>query len=310
MWRRGKVQRAFRVEGQGFRRGENSKLGARMNWASTLVPRSLGALVPVFAMAALMVAAPFAGKAQTPQAVSPATDDAAKNAAQARAVLDAMVKALGGDAWLNMQNQEREGHYAVFYHGNPDLGTTKFYEFHSWPDHDRTEFTTHRDVVQFFIGRQGWEITYRGKKPLPADQVEEYLRRRDHSIETAVKVWMKDPNTILIYEGQQLAERHLADQVTLISSQNEAITILVDAQSHLPLRRAFQWRDPTYHDKNTDAEEYDGYRAVNGFPTPYTITRFKNDEMTRQIFIDKVSFNESLPPDIWNVDNVEHRIKK
>ena len=44
------------------------------------------------------------------------------------------------------------------------------------------------------------------------DQLDDYLRRRDHSIETAVKIWMKDPNTILVYEGQHLAERHLADR--------------------------------------------------------------------------------------------------
>lgn len=264
----------------------------------------------IWAIVVLMLGAPVALKAQTPQPASPATDDAAQNAAKARAVLDAMVKAMGGDAWIDMKDQVREGHYAVFFHGNPDLGTTKFYEFHSWPDHDRTEFTTHRDVVQFFIGNQGWEVTYRGKKPLPADQVEEYLRRRAHSIETAVKVWMKDPNTILIYEGQKLAERHLADSVTLISPQNDAITLQVDAQTHLPLRRVYQWRDPTYHDKNTEAEEYDGYRTVDGFPTPYTITRFKNDEMTRQIFIDKVSFNQSLSADVWNVDTAERRIKK
>src|SRR6266481_742536 len=74
---------------------------------------------------------------------------------------------------------------------------------------------------------------------------------------SAVKVWLKDPKTILVYEGQHLAERHLADQVTLISPDNEAVTILIDAQSHLPLRRSFQWRDPLYHDKNTDYEEYD-----------------------------------------------------
>ena len=212
-------------------------------------------------MGALMMGAPFAGHTQAGQATNPATDDAAKNAAQAHAVLDAMVKAMGGNAWLNMKNQVREGHFAVFYHGTPDLGTTKFYEFHTWPDRDRTEFTTHRDVAVFFIDGKGWEVTYRGKKALPPDQVEEYLRRRDHSIETAVKVWLKDPNTILIYEGQRLAERHLADTVTLISAQNEAITIQVDSQTHLPLRRSFQWRDPEYKDKNTDAEEYDGYRA-------------------------------------------------
>jgi hypothetical protein len=264
----------------------------------------------MLAMGVLLVGAPFAGRTQTPQAGNPATDDAAKNAAQARSVLDAMVKALGGDAWLNLKNQVREGHVAAFYRGNPNLGTTKFYDFHAWPDHDRAEFTPHRDVMQFYIGREGWEVTYRGKKPIPADQMDEYLRRRDHSVETAVKVWMKDPNTIMIYEGQKLAERHLADTVTLISSENEAITIQVDSQTHLPLRRSFQWRDPLYKDKNTDAEEYDGYRVVDGLPTPYVVSRFKNDEMIRQTFIDKVSFNQTFPPDFWDVDAAARRIKK
>jgi hypothetical protein len=233
-----------------------------------------------------------------------------KNAQQARTALDAMVRALGGSAWLNIQNMEREGHIAAFFHGNPDPGTTEYYEFHEWPDHDRIEFTKHRDVVQFFIGRQGLEVTYKGKHPLPQDIVDDYLRRRDHSIETAVKVWMKDPNTILIYEGQHLAERHLAEQVTLISSQNEAITILMDEQTHLPLRRTFEWRDPEYHDKNTDAEEYDDYHPVQGFQTPFTITRMKNDETIRQYYITKVVYNQTLPGDYWDPDAESRKIKK
>jgi hypothetical protein len=142
------------------------------------------------------------------------------------------------------------------------------------------------------------------------EQLEDFVRRRDHSIETAVKVWLKDPNTILVYEGQHLAERHLAEQVTLISADNEAITILMDTQTHLPLRRSFQWRDPVYKDKNTDAEEYDNYRTVDGFPTPYSISRFKNDEMVRQYYVTKVSFNQQLPADFWSVDAAERRIKK
>ena len=100
------------------------------------------------------------------------------------------------------------------------------------------------------LGVTGWEVTYKGKAPLPQEQVDDYLRRRDHSIETVVKMWLNDPQTILVYEGQRLAERHLAEQVTLISADNEAVTILMDAQTHLPLRRSFQWRDPVYKDKN------------------------------------------------------------
>jgi hypothetical protein len=237
-------------------------------------------------------------------------NEAAKNAVQARAALDAMVQALGGQAWLNMKNQMRQGHIAAFFHGQPDMGTTEYWEFHQWPDHDRMELTKHRDVVEFYVGRTGWEVTYRGKKPIPQDMVDDYLRRRDHSIETVVKVWLKDPRTILVYEGQHLAERHLAEQVTLISADNEAVTILMDVQTHLPLRRTFQWRDPLYKDKNTDAEEYDDYHTIDGFPTPFGISRFKNDEMIRQYYLVHVSYNQPLAEDFWNVDAADRRIKK
>jgi hypothetical protein len=96
----------------------------------------------------------------------------------------------------------------------------------------------------------------------------------------------------------------------LISTGNEAVTILMDVQTHLPLRRTFQWRDPVYKDKNLDAEEYDDYHTIDGFPTPFTITRFKNDEMTREYFLVHASYNQELPVDFWSVEAAERRIKK
>jgi len=245
-----------------------------------------------------------------PLSTQTSDDIGTKNAKQARAVLDAMVQALGGDAWLNMKNQERQGQVAAFFHGKPSGGTTEYFEFHQWPDHDRIEYTKHRDVVQFYQGRTGEEVTFKGKAPLPQEQVDDWVRRRDHSIETAIKVWLKDPQTILLYEGQKMAERHLADQVTLISSSNEAVTIQTDTQTHLPLRRSFEWRDPLYKDKNLDAEEYDDYHVMEGFPTPFTITRFKNDDQIRQYFIVHVKYNQDLPPDLWDVDATTRKIKK
>jgi len=129
-------------------------------------------------------------------------------------------------------------------------------------------------------------------------------------VETAIKVWLKDPKTILVYEGQRLAERHLAEQVTLISAKNEAITIQMDKQTHLPLRRTYQFRDPVYKDKNLDAEEYADYHVIEGLPTPFSVTRLRNDEMVRQVYIDKVSYNQPLAPDFWDVDAAAAKIKK
>jgi hypothetical protein len=258
------------------------------------------------ALLLLLLAAPLKLRAQT----APQADESQKNAQQARAVLDAMVQALGGEAWLKMKNQVREGQVAAFFQGKPSGGTTKYWEFHAWPDQDRIEYTKHRDVVQFYLGRAGSEVTYKGRAPLPAEQVDDFLRRREHSIETAVKLWLNDPRTILVYEGQRLAARHLADQVTLISAENEAVTILADVQTHLPLRRSFEWRDPVYKDKNLDAEEYDDYHAIDGFPTAFTITHSKNGEMTRQYFLIHASYNQELPADFWSVEAADKRIRK
>jgi hypothetical protein len=258
----------------------------------------------ILPLALMLLAVPLSARAQA------APGPAALNARQARVILDDMVQALGGQAWLNQKNQVRQGHVAAFFHGKPSGGSTEYWEYHAWPGHDRIEYTRHRDVVQFYMGRTGWEVTYKGQAPLPQDQVDDYLRRRDHSIETVVKSWLSDPETILIYEGQQLIERHLADRVTLISPQNEAVTILTDVQTHLPLRRTFAWRDPEYKDKNVDAEEYDDYHTIDGFPTAFTITRFENGDITRQYLLDRVSYNQELPADLWSVDAAERHIKK
>ena len=258
----------------------------------------------MLALSPAILGAPTAMGAQT---ADPAAD---QNARKAKAVIDAMVQAMGGQAWLNLKNLMEHGHVAAFFHGQPDLGTTELWQYHQWPDDDRTEVTKHRDVLEFYVGRRGWEVTYRGKKAMEKDLLDDFLRRRDHSIETAVKVWMKDPNTILLYEGQKMAERHLAEQVTLISAQNEAVTIQTDAQTHLPLSRSFEWRDPEYKDKNIDREEYDDYHTINGLPAPFSITRLKNDEIVRQYYVDRVEYNQQLPADFWDADAAAKRVKK
>jgi hypothetical protein len=268
---------------------------------------------PLFAalLAILLTPAPFLSSQSTAPSPVSATDDAAsKNAAKARAALDAMVKALGGDAWLNLKNEHREGRIAAFYHGKPSGATSEYYEYHIWPDQDRVEFTTHHDVVQIYNGNQSAEITYKGRAPLPPEIVEEFIRRRNHSLETIVKVWLKNPNTILLYEGQHLAARHLAEQVTVISPDNDSVTIMTDIQTHLPLKRDYQWRDPLYKDKNNESEEYDDYHTVDGIPTPFIVTRFVNDDMVRQKFLYRAFYNQTFPPDTFDIAATEKKIKK
>jgi hypothetical protein len=241
-----------------------------------------------------------------------------QSTAKARAALDAMVTALGGDRWLAIQNAYSAGRIAAFFQGKPTGGTVQFWDWKTSTDerldldekaHDRQKW------IQIYTEKQCWEITYKGKKPMQrgpmdSDPCGDTMRRHAHSIEVAVKQWMKDPNTVLLYEGQSLAERHLAVQVTMINSDNDSITIQMDATTHLPLRRTYYWRDPVYKDKNEEVEEYDDYHNIDGLPTPFAISRFHNGDMTLQRFLFKASYNVALPEDGFDADAIAAKISK
>jgi hypothetical protein len=243
--------------------------------------------------------------AQTPAAST------GSNAAKARAALDDMVQALGGNRWLDLRNSFVEGTLAAFYEGKPTGVNVRYWQW-TTPDEQRIDLTEKKhdrhNWVQIYAGQQCWEITWQGRKAMAKDVCDSAIRRRDHSIQTAVRVWMKNPSTLLIDDGQTLAERHLAEQVTLLDEGNDAITIQMDAETHLPLSCSWSWRDPVYHDRDTDVEEYADYHLIDGIPTPFTITRLHNGDVVQQHFILKAAYNVPLPPDGFDIDAIAAKV--
>jgi hypothetical protein len=260
--------------------------------------------------------APAPDAAPTPSAV--ATIPAQTASSKAHAALDAMVQALGGDRWLNQQNIYIEGRIAAFYQGKPTGATIQYWDWKT-PTMERLDLDEkshdRHNWVQLFTPKACWEVTYKGVQPMKKisegeDPCGDAMRRTAHSIEEAVKVWMKDPATVLLYEGRSMVERRLAEQVTLLNANDDSITILMDAETHLPLKRTFYWRDPIYKDKNQEDEEYDDYHTVDGLPTPFSITRLHNGDMTVQRFVFKASYNADMPPDLFNLDAIAAKIKR
>jgi hypothetical protein len=239
--------------------------------------------------------------------VSNSSDADALKAAQ---VLDRMVSALGGERWMTLTDVEQEGRSASFYHGNPNGGYTLFWSFHRFPDHDRIEATKQRNVLQIITGTDAWEVTFQGKHRLEKDVAEDFLRRRDHSIETVLRLWLTRPGNVLFYGGQRMAERHLADEVTVLTADNDSVTLLVDTNTHLPRTRTFYWRDPIYKDKNQDDETYDDWHLADGLPSAFILTRYRNGDMTRQVYLSKVGYNQVLLDSMFDADVAAAKIAK
>ena len=235
-------------------------------------------------------AAPSSGAQPVPQ------DD---NARHARALLDQMIQAMGGQAWLNIKDVSQEGRTYGFYHGKSG-GGAPFWRFAKWPDMERLELTKQRDWIIIHNGDQGWEITFRGTAPEDPEEHEAYLLRRPFTLEHVLREWLDQPGTALFYEGRALAERKEAEKVTVLNSQNQPVSFYIDIFTHLPIKKSFQHRNPLYRDQDVEDEVYDNWHTVQGIPTALDITRMHNGESTNQRFLNKVTYNSGLPDSMFS----------
>jgi hypothetical protein len=278
--------------------------------------RTLSLLLVTVAIAGSTVR--MLGQASEIPSAAPAQPAGQNEEQMGKKLLDEMVEALGGQAWLDRKYMQVAGRTAAFYRGAPNGMVV---EYQGWrrfaatgqPAAERIGFLTDKsmilpgkkiDVVQIYINDTAYEVTYKGRKELPKDLVIEYERRQKHSLENVMSQWVKTPGVMILFEGQTMVERKIADKVTVLSPDNDAVTIELDARSHLPLRRTFKWRNEKFKDFDEDAETYDDYHAVDGLPTPYTLTRYHNGDMQNQRFYTKVAYNMDLSPDLFNPDKL------
>jgi len=120
------------------------------------------------------------------------------------------------------------------------------------------------------------------------------MRRRHFSLETILRTWVTDPSVAMLYQGNANAAQHPSLRVTLINATNEAVTIDFDIDTHLPVRKSFEWRDPVDRQKNLEEEIYDNYRLVQGVMTPYNVTGYFNGDMARARYIFTAGYNSGL----------------
>ena len=243
-------------------------------------------------LALILLAA--AALAQTTEPASPPVPLDQENSRKARAVLDQAIQALGGPAYLNIQDVSQEGRTYSFHHGQPNSLGILFWRFYKFPDKERTEVTKQRDVIYIINGEKGYEITFKGAATQDSKDLTDALRRRHYSLDWVFRKWLNEPGIALFYEGLTVAERKPVEQVSIMNARNEAVTLYIGAEDHLPVKKSFSWRDPTDQQRNVEDEVYDNYRPVQSIETAHTLTRFYNGEMAGQRFLTTVSYNQGL----------------
>jgi hypothetical protein len=247
-----------------------------------------------FLLSVILLAAVALAQANSPaESPQPIPVDQ-ESARKAKTLLQQAIQALGGQAYLSIQDISQEGRTYSFYHGRPNSYGVVFWRFYKYPDKDRIELTKKRDVVYLYNGDKGYEITYKGTRAEDPKDLADVLRREHYALDRVLREWLNQPGVALFYNGPAVAGDKPADEVLILNAKNEGVTIDLDSSTHLPIKKTFTWRDPTDRQRNVEAELYDNYRPVQGIMTPFSVTRFYNGDMSNQRFLNTVSYNQGL----------------
>jgi hypothetical protein len=250
------------------------------------------ALLLLLSATSLAQASPPAEPAQSAQVDQ-------ENAKKARVLINQAIDALGGQAYLTIQDISQEGRTYGFHHGESEGAGVVFWRFYKYPDKDRLELTKKRDVKYIYRGNEGYEITYKGTRADDPKAVSDYLRRKHYALDVVLREWINEPGIALFYEGSTVAAQKDTQQVTIMNARNEAVTLYLDSNTHLPVKKTFSWRDPTDKERNVEDEVYDNYRPVQGVMTPFSVTRFYNGDMSNQRFLHSVEYNKGLSDSLF-----------
>jgi hypothetical protein len=229
-------------------------------------------------------------------------------------LLDQMLVALGGDAWLHKQTMYREGRRAFFFRNEPTGNNVSYVERTRFaqcatPQLTRLEYIsgrgvitpgTKRDLVHLWTADNGYEVSYKGQTTLPKEQVVEYLRRRNHSLEEVMRTWIHLPGITIEAVGSGMRDRRPVDLVNLLTATNDSITIEIEQDTHLPLQRSFQWRNEQFKDLDLDEEVYGDWKDFGGIQVPMNMTNYRNGDMVAQNFYKNVHFNQPMPDELFD----------
>jgi hypothetical protein len=228
---------------------------------------------------------------------------------RAKRVIQEAVQALGGDAFLHMNDRVESGRAYSFYRSEiSGLSTAKIYTRYLAPApavpamRERENFGAKEDAGVLLTEEGAWDITYRGARPLPDN---DYARFRDSTLRNVLYILrqrLNEPGMGFYSQGADFLENRPVEIVDITDSRNETVTVYFDQLNKLPVRQSFRRRNPEFKDFDTEVTIFALYKDVGGgVKWPYNIRRERNKEKIFEMFSDSVQINRDLKDDLFSL---------
>ena len=216
------------------------------------------------------------------------------------------VDALGGDRYLKMENREESGRAYSFYREQlSGLSIAKIYTryypvqdtAHELAQRERQNFGKKEDYGVLFLGKEAWDITYRGARPLPSDRFARYLETTLRDIFYILRVRLHEPGLIFEARGSDVIENSPVEIVDITDADNRTTKVYFHQTTKLPVRQVFFRRDEVTKDRDEEVTRYTKYRDAGGIQWPLMIERARNGEKIYEIFSEGVKVDNPKEPE-------------
>jgi hypothetical protein len=231
-------------------------------------------------------------------------------------VLNEAIAALGGKNFLGLRNRVESGRAYSFYQEKlSGLSRATVYTRYLTPANppkidefylrERQAFGKDENWAVLFNEEDGWEITFRGARPLRKQTVERFRDNRQRDIFYIVLRRLGEEGLIIEYRGSDVVDNRPMEIVDITDSRNRVVAVYFHRSTRLPYRQVFFRRDE-HRIRHEEVTVFDKYRDVGGgVRLPFVIQRYQDGQRAFAMFAESVLINQdvtdekfSLPLDI------------
>jgi hypothetical protein len=221
--------------------------------------------------------------------------------------LDLVINALGGPNFLNMQNRVETGRAVTLYRDRlTGLSQSKIYtEYLRTPApgrlgmHERQFFGKSQESSVLLLDGKGWDINYRGARPLTAETLERYYLTTRHNFFYILRQRLKEPGLEIELTGHEVVENQSTDILDIYDASNENVTIWVNSFSHLPVRQRWYRREKDTGYRYEEITHFTRYRGAGGIHWPMDLQLERDGERIAEIYNDEIKVDQNLKEDIF-----------
>ncbi len=245
-------------------------------------------------------------------------------AERGKRVVDEALQALGGEAFLKVDTVVESGRaYSFFRSELSGLAVAKFYtQYLPAPNpptpgkllvRERESFgkKEENEGAVLFTETGGWEITWRGARPIESQRFQNYRDFTLRNIFYLLRCRLNEPGLSFYSQGADTYERQPVEIVDITDADNNTVTVYFSQRDKLPVRQSYKRRNPEYKDFDTEVTVFGKYRdAGGGVKWPLDTRRERNGDKIYEMYAETVQVNQPLAESLFALPAAKTAPKK